>query len=126
MFKEAMAERKVSMHHVHCKRHICVIYKYFTYLCIVACTECGSYAAQRQRWESEAKRTGVPMDRALQAHILDQEKAHLKMAADLRLFWTEHVAASIARQVREGRRRDLCKIEDNMSTVLLPSSRALF
>ena len=76
--------------------------------------------------EADAKKNHVAIDRDIQNHILNSQKAHLQLAKDLRENWKAHIHAALARLGREGKMTSVCKIEDNMGSVLLPSSHSMF
>ncbi|MFI5421017.1 MAG: hypothetical protein ACHQ1H_08630 [Nitrososphaerales archaeon] len=57
---------------------------------------------------------------------MEEQKAHLDKAAALREYWKEQVNGMAAKFVATQKRTTVCKIEDNMSTLLLPSAQSLF
>jgi hypothetical protein len=50
----------------------------------------------------------------------------LKLAKALRESWKANIHAALATLGRDGKMTSVCQIEDNMSTVLLPSSHSMF
>lgn len=96
------------------------------YFGFAACATCGrlSYALAELR---DSEKRGAALDPRRREHLLDEQRAHLDKARSLRNHWKELVARVEAKRVlMAGKRTSICKIEDNMSTLLLPSARSLF
>ncbi len=72
------------------------------------------------------EKAGAGVDQDYRNHLMEEQKAHLDKSRELRDFWKEQVNDMAANFVRTQRTTTICKIEDNMSTLLLPSAHSLF
>ena len=122
IFTKRMEEKQVQFLHVHCALQLDHSFRDNYEMFVVACLKCGRYNAEIQNLNSVK---GV-VDRSKIQHFRTLLDDHLKHSEALRRYWKDSLSAGLAQRTRAGKTISVFKIEDNMSTVLLPSARVLF